>query len=87
MVAEAKQSHRGVICIYCHQPTPLTPSANHKEQKYEQQGQSPDDEFAIFSNLLRCRWCHGEAGYSPKDVREFEGNPRKRVRRHAAGGK
>jgi len=36
MIAEAKQSYRGVICIHCHQPTPLTPSAESKEQKYKE---------------------------------------------------
>jgi hypothetical protein len=87
MIAEAKESYRGVICIHCRQPTPLTPSADHKEKKYEQHGQSPDDEFAIFSNPLRCRACHGEAVYSARDVREFDGSPRKRVRRHTVGEK
>jgi hypothetical protein len=87
MIAEAKQSYRGVICIHCHQPPPLTPSADHKEKKYQQHGKSLDDDFAIFSNPLRCRWCHGEAVYTPKDVREFEGNPRTRARQCKAGEK
>jgi hypothetical protein len=85
MIAEAKQSYRGVICIHCHQPTPLTPSADTKEQKYKDGGQPAKDEFAIFSNPLRCRACNEEAVYSAKDVREFEGSPRKRHRRRAAG--
>jgi hypothetical protein len=76
MIAEAK-SYRGVICIHCHQPTPLTPSADHKEHKYNERGLSPEDEFTIFSNPLRCRWCHGEGIYAPNDVREFEGSPKK----------
>lgn len=33
MIAEAKQSYRGVI--YFHQPTPLTPAAESKEQKHK----------------------------------------------------
>jgi hypothetical protein len=86
-MAEAKQSYRGVICIHCHQPTPLTSAAEHKEKSFEEHGHLGSDEFAIFSKPLRCRWCHGEAIYSPKDVREFEGNPRKRARRFAAGEK
>jgi hypothetical protein len=87
MIAEAKPSYRGVICLRCHQPTPLTSAADDKEKRFEEHGQQDSDEFAIFSNALRCRWCHGEAVYSPKDVREFEGNPRKRVGRYAAGEK
>ena len=81
MTAELRESYRGVICIHCHQPTPLTPDADYKHEKFEQQD---SDEFLIFSNPLRCRSCHGEAVYSPKDVREFDGLPRKRAsRRHA----
>ena len=83
MTAEAKQSYRGVICVHCHQPTPLTEAAEHKEKRFEEHGHQ-DSEFAIFSNLLRCRACHGEAVYSHKDVSEFEGSPRKRIRKRAA---
>jgi hypothetical protein len=80
-----RSSHTGgVICMHCYQPTPLTPAAEHKENRFEEHGQQESDEFSIFSNPLRCRWCHGEAVYTPKDVREFEGNPRKRVRRSTA---
>ena len=82
MTAEPKESYRGVICIHCHQPTPLPLDADHKHKKFDQQD---SDEFLIFSNPLRCRACHGEAVYSPKDVREFDGQPRKRASRcHAA---
>ena len=84
MIAEAKQSYRGVICIHCHQPTPLTPSAESKEQKYKDGAQPADDEFAIFSNPLRCRACGKEAVYTAKDVRDFEGSPPKRQRRRSA---
>ena len=84
MIAEAKQSYRGVICIHCHQPTPLTPAAEHKEKKFEAHGKQESEEFTIFSNPMRCRWCHGEAVYAPKDVGEFEDSPRKRMRRYAA---
>ena len=84
MIAEAKQSYRGVICMHCHQPTPLTASAESKEQKYKDGAQGAEDEFAIFSSPLRCRACGKEAVYTAKDVRDFEGSPRKRPRRHAA---
>jgi hypothetical protein len=84
MIAEAKQSYRGVICIHCHQSTPLTPSAESKEQRHKDGAQLAEDEFAIFSNPLRCRACGKEAVYTPKDVSDFEGTPRKRQRRHSA---
>jgi hypothetical protein len=84
MIAEAKQSYRGVICIHCHQSTPLTASAESKEQKYKEGAQVAEGEFAIFSNPLRCRACGKEAVYTAKDVRDFESSPRKRQRRRAA---
>jgi hypothetical protein len=74
MIAEAK-CYRGVICIHCHQPTPLTSAADHKAQKHKRR---EEDEFDILSTPLRCYWCHGEAIYAITDVREFEGSPRKR---------
>ena len=80
MIAEAK-SYRGVICIHCHQPTPLTPAADHKAQKHKRR---EEDEFDILSTPLRCYWCHGEAIYAPTDVREFEGSPKKRRTRAAS---
>ena len=67
MIAEAK-SYRGVICIHCHQPTPLTPAADHKAQKHKRR---EEDEFDILSTPLRCYWCHGEAIYAPTDVRNL----------------
>jgi hypothetical protein len=84
MIAEAKQSYRGVICIHCHQSTPLTPAAESKEQRQKDGAHVSEDEFAIFSNPLRCRACGKEAVYTAKDVRDFEGSPRKRVRRRSA---
>ena len=83
MVAEARQSYRGVICIHCHQSTPLTPSAESKEQRHKDGAHIAEDEFAIFSNPLRCRACGKEAVYTAKDVRDFEGSPRKRPRRRS----
>jgi hypothetical protein len=84
MTAEANKSYRGVICMHCHQPTPLTEAAEDKETRFQEHGHQDSDEFAIFSSLLRCRACHGEAVYSHKDVREFDGSPRKRTRKRAA---
>ena len=84
MTAELRESYRGVICIHCHQPTPLTPSAEHKEREFEQHGHRESDEFSIFANPLRCRACNGEAIYTPKDVKEFDGPPRKRTLRKKA---
>jgi hypothetical protein len=81
MIAQAKLSYRGVLCIHCRQPTPISASADHKEREFEQHGKSESDEFSIFANPLRCRGCNGEAIYTPEDVKEFDGPPRKRILR------
>ena len=84
MIAEAKLWYRGVLCIHCHQPTPLTPSGDNKEREFEQHGHRESEKFSIFANPLRCRACNGEAIYTPKDIREFDGPPRKRTLRKTA---
>lgn len=71
MIAEANKFYRGVICMHCHQPTPLTAAADKKAKQ-------ATDEFEILSIPLRCMLCHREGVYAPKDVRKFEGNPPKR---------
>ena len=78
MIAEAKQQYRGVICIHCHQPIPLSPSAELKQREFEEEGPSDLGEFSVFSITLRCRACHGEAVYTHSDVIGLDGTPRKR---------
>ena len=78
MIAEAKQQYRGVLCIHCREPIPLSPSAERTEKQFDDQGSSGIDEFAVPSATLRCRVCHGEGVYKHSDVVEIEGTPRKR---------
>lgn len=78
MIAEAKRQYRGVICIHCGQPIPLSPSAEQKEREFREQGTSDLGEFSVFSVTLRCRECHKEAVYTPSNVIDLDGAPRKR---------
>jgi hypothetical protein len=78
MIAEAKQQYRRVLCIHCHQPIPLSPSAELKQIAFKEYGPSDLGDFSVFSITLRCRACHGEAVYTRSDVIDLEGTPRKR---------
>ena len=55
MIAEAKQQYRGVLCIHCREPIPLSASAERKEKQFQDEGPSGLDEFAVRSATLRCR--------------------------------
>ena len=81
MIAEAKEQYRGVLCIHCHQPIPLSPSAEVKERQFKEVGPSDLGEFSVFSITLRCRACHGEGVYTQSDVIDLDGTPRKRSSR------
>jgi hypothetical protein len=78
MIAEAKQHYRGVLCIHCRQPIPLSPSAAHKDRESDERGPDGLDEFARRAVTLRCRVCHSEGPYTPADVIDLDGSPRTR---------
>ena len=82
MIAEAeKQQYRGVLCIHCRQPIPLSASQVRKEKEMRESEANEVAELRSSSFNLRCRACHGEATYTPGDTIDCEGTPR--VRRTA----
>ena len=78
MIDEAKQQYCNVLCINCHQPIPLSPSAELKQIKFKKHRLSDVADFSVFSITLRCRACHGEGIYTHSDVIDLDGTPRKR---------
>jgi hypothetical protein len=78
MIAEAKQQYCGVLCVHCHHPIPLSPSAELKQMKFKEHGPINMSDFSVFSITLRCRACHGEGIYTQSDVIDLDGAPRKR---------
>lgn len=78
MNTEAKPLYRGVLCIHCHQPTPLSPPAVKMEKDVKAGIDSGLDEYTLRSFTLRCRLCHGEPLYTLADVKDFHGTPKKR---------
>jgi hypothetical protein len=81
MIAEAKQQYRGVLCLHCRQPIPLSSLAASKECGFKEQEASGRDEFTVrsftvCSFTLRCRVCDGEGLYTALDVIDCDGTPR-----------
>ena len=82
MIAEAsKEQYRGVLCIHCRQPIPLSASQVRKEKEMRESEANEVAELRSSSFNLRCRACHGEATYTPGDTIDCDGTPR--VRRTA----
>jgi hypothetical protein len=85
MIAEANQRYRGVLCLRCGQPIPLSFFAARKECGFEEQEACGRDEFTGRSFTLRCRVCDGEGLDTVLDVIDCDGTPRVRssqVRKH-----
>jgi hypothetical protein len=72
MVTEVNQTYRGVRCTVCHQPIPLSAAAARKDKGEKNQIPSVDD-HTVKAFTLRCRACHREGVYVPKDVVDFDG--------------
>ena len=73
MILEAKQQYRGVLCLHCRQPIPLSSFAASKECGFKEREASGCDEstvrsFTVSSFTLRCRVCEGEGLYTALDV-------------------
>lgn len=80
MIAEAtKEQYRGVLCIHCRQPIPLSASLVRKEKEMRESEPSEMSELTSRSFNLRCRACHGEALYTEADTIDVEGTPRTRT--------
>jgi len=79
MIAEAtKQQYRGVLCIHCRQPIPLSASQIRKEKELKESEPNELTELHSRSFNLRCRACHAEATYTPADTIDCDGTPRAR---------
>jgi hypothetical protein len=83
MILEAKQQYRGVLCLHCRQPIPLSSFAASKECGFKEREASSCDEstvrsFTVSSFTLRCRVCEGEGLYTALDVIDCDGTPKLR---------
>jgi hypothetical protein len=89
MIGESKQQYRGVLCLHCHQPIPLSSSTAANEGGYGEQPTTDSSEpivrslsvrsFTERSFAMRCRACEGEGLYTGSDVIACDGTPRTRI--------
>ena len=78
MTTEPRQVYRGVLCIHCRQPIPLTDRAASVDRHFTRHVNSTDDNV-VQTFTLRCRVCHLEGLYMALDVVDCDGAPKVRV--------
>ena len=74
MIVELEKTYRGVLCPRCGARS----AAPARALQVAQETYTPQ------TFLVRCAQCEGEGRFSMADVRDFSGEPQKRVRRSRA---
>ena len=80
MNAELISSYRGVLCVACREPIPVSARVSSLRENLEWENLDAPRTFAA-----RCKRCEHENIYSISAVQDFQGEPRQRsVRVRAA---
>ena len=70
---QLQQSYRGVICLHCKNPIPISPLVASIEAERPEVTPGRHQKCQVFH--LRCAACGKEKPYKIDEIREFEGSP------------
>jgi len=80
VIAQLMKSYRGVFCLRCGEPIPVSAKVVSLQDEIESSEANVPHSFVV-----RCKMCECEDVYSISAVKNFDGEPRKRVRPRAVG--
>ena len=72
---QVQQSYRGVVCLHCKNPIPISPLVASIEAERPADETTPRRHQKCQVFHLRCAACGKEKPYKIDEIREFEGSP------------
>jgi len=79
-MAELIKSYRGVSCVRCRDPIPVSAKVSPPQETEHGKSTTP------LTFIVRCKLCESESVYAVSDIQIFAGMPRQRTFRARAAG-